>query len=47
MDFCMCTLLAISSKLVSKLLFLSLMQSNGGVSWVLKIFLLILFGFFI
>ena len=35
-----------SSGLVSMLLFLSLMQSNGGVSWFFKNLLFIFFGFF-
>jgi hypothetical protein len=35
-----------SSGLVSMLLFLSIMQSNGGVSWFLKTFLFIFLGLF-
>ena len=45
-DCCMCISFAMSSGLVSMLLFLSLMQSNGGVSWFLKTLLFIYFGFF-
>ncbi len=38
--------LAMSDGFVSMLLYLSVMQSSGGVSWLLKTFLCILFGFF-
>ena len=42
----MCISLAISSGFVNILLCSSVMQSNGGVSWFLKTFLLIFFGLF-
>ena len=45
-DCCIWISLAISSGLVSMLLFLSLMQSNGVVSWFLKTLLFIFLGFF-
>ena len=35
-----------SNGFVSMLLYLSVIQSSGGVSWLLKIFLCIRFGFF-
>ena len=38
--------LAMSNGFVSMLLYLSEIQSRGGVSWLLKIFLCICFGFF-
>ena len=43
-DYCMCISLAMFSGLVRMLLFLSMIQSSGGVSWFLKIFLFIFFG---
>ena len=43
-DYCMCISLAMFSGLVGMLLFLSMIQSSGGVSWFLKIFLFIFFG---
>ena len=44
MDYCICTSFAMSSGLVRMLLFLSVMQSSGGVSKFLKTFLFIFFG---
>ena len=38
--------LAMSNGFVSMLLYLSVMQSSGGVSWLLKIFLCIFFWVF-
>ena len=46
MDCCIWISFAISSGLVSMLLFLSRMQSSGGVSWFLKTLLFIFLGFF-
>ena len=45
-DCCLWISLAMSTGLVSILLCLSVMQSNGGVSWFLKTLLLIFFGLF-
>ena len=45
-DCCLWISLAMTNGLVSILLYSSVMQSNGGVSWFLKSFLLIFFGFF-
>ena len=44
MDFCICISFAMSSGLVRMLLFLLVMQSNGGVSNFLKTFLFIFLG---
>ena len=44
MDYYICISFAMSSGLVKMLLFLSVMQSNGGVSKILKTFLFIFFG---
>ena len=44
MDCCICISFAMSSGLVRMLLFLSVMQSSGGVSKFLKTFLFIFFG---
>ena len=44
MDCCMCISFAISFGLVKMLLFLSVMQSSGGVSKFLKTFLFIFLG---
>ena len=44
MDCCMCISFAISSGFVRMLLFLSVMQSSGGVSRFLKTFLFIFLG---
>src|SRR5450631_4044720 len=46
MDCCLWISLAMSTGFVSMLLCSSVMQSSGGVSWFLKTFLLIFFGFF-
>ena len=43
-DCWLCISLAMSVGFVSMLLFVSVMQSNGGVSWFLKTFLLIFLG---
>jgi hypothetical protein len=45
-DCCLWISLAMSTGLVSILLCSSAMQSRGGVSWFLKILLLIFFGLF-
>ena len=39
--------LAMSNGFVSMLLYMSVIQSSGGVSWLLKNFLCIRFGFFL
>ena len=44
MDCCICISFAMSSRLVRILLFLSVMQSSGGVSKFLKTFLFIFLG---
>ena len=44
LDCCMCIPLAMSKGLVSILLYLSVMQSRGGDSWLLKTFLCIRLG---
>ena len=45
-DCCAYISLAMSSGLVRMLLFMSKMQSNGGISWFLKTILFIYLGFF-
>ena len=42
----LCISLAMSVGFVSMLLFTSVMQSNGGVSWFLKTLLLIFWGIY-
>ena len=44
MDFCIYISFAMSFGLVRMLVFLSIMQSSGGVSKILKTFLFIFFG---